>query len=76
MKEFTRTVPELQRLARIYNSDQDAALASGFEPHTLVKAWKKAGIESPSQRRMRRKREAKQGQAAMPDYNTPLAYKD
>lgn len=76
MKAFKRTVPEMERLARMYNSDLDAARAAGVAPNVLVKSFKAAGIESPSQRRARRRREAKQGQTAMPDYNYPLAYKD
>ena len=68
MKEFKRTVPELERLSRMYNSDLDAARAAGVAPHVLVKMWKKAGIETPGQRRERRKREAKQGHSAMEDY--------
>ena len=44
MKEFKRTVPELQRLSRMYNSDVDAAQAAGVAPPALIKAFKAAGV--------------------------------
>lgn len=68
--EFKRTRRELARLARMYNSDLAASRAVGCAPHVLAKLWRQHDIESPCERRRRRKREAKQGQVALPDYNT------
>lgn len=74
--EFKIDLDQLKRMARVYNSDLDAAKAVGTSPHVLAKLWRKHGIESPSQRRIRRKQEAKAGQSALADYNYPFAYKD
>ena len=69
--EFKRSRAELERLARMYNSDLDAAKAAGCKnPGVLAKLWRKHGIESPCKRRRRRIHEARAGNTALPDYNT------
>ena len=60
-----RTLPELERLSRMYNSDLAAARACEIAPHVLIKAWRQAKIETPSERKKRRRREAKAGHTAM-----------
>ena len=70
MRPFTRTVPELERLSRMYNSDIEAARACEIAPHVLIAAWRQAKIETPNQRKKRRQREAKAGQTAMEDYGS------
>lgn len=53
------THDRLERVSRIYNTAADAALALGISPQTYSRLCKKHAIETPAQRKQRRKKEAK-----------------
>ena len=55
-KHITRE--DIERVARIYKTNQDAGAALGILPDSFARLCRKHGIESPYARRQRRRREA------------------
>ena len=53
---------QLERVARMYNTDDAAAYAMGLSTGSVfARACRREGVECPSQRKRRRKKESKYG---------------
>lgn len=56
------TSAQLERVARMYNTDDAAAYAMGLSTGgVFARACRREGVECPSQRKRRRKKESKYG---------------
>ena len=51
---------DVERVARIYNNNQDAAAALGITSHSFGRLCRRFGVETPHARRQRRRQEARQ----------------
>ena len=54
------TRADVERVVRIYNSNQDAAAALGITSRSLSRLCRRFGVETPHARRQRQRREARQ----------------
>ena len=54
------THADVERVARIYNNNPDAAAALGITSHSFGRLCRRFGIETPHARKRRRRQEARQ----------------
>ena len=63
----------IERAARMYSTNEDASRALGIEPRSFSRLCRRYGVETPYARRLRERRDARQGRKGPPPDRPKLA---